>query len=96
MSAPEQSYNGGRRKSDVISRARVNESLFRRSSKGREALAPPGEGGEHVHYQHHRSVGVGCVTSRKDGGVTFWEMLAFELGVNVQTARELWEKGLIK
>jgi hypothetical protein len=96
MSAPEHSYNGGRRQSDVISRARVNETLFRRSSKGREALAPPGEGGEHVHYQHRRSVGIGCITSRKDSGVTFWEMLAYELGVTVTTAKELWEKGLIK
>jgi hypothetical protein len=96
MSAPEQSYNGGRRQSDVISRARVNETLFRRSSKGREALAPPGEGGEHVHYQHRRSVGIGCITSTNKQPVTFWEMLAYELGVTVTTAKELWEKGLIK
>jgi hypothetical protein len=96
MPTPEQPYNGGRRKSDVIARARVHESLFRHSAKGREALAPPGEGGNHVHYQPKRSVGVGCITSRPQQEVTFFERLAYELGCNVVTARRLWEEGLVK
>jgi hypothetical protein len=58
-------------------------------------LAPPGEGGTHVHYEPRKSVGIGCITSRK-GELTFFERLAFELGVNVSTARKLWEQGLIK
>jgi len=80
----------------VISRARINESMFRHTSKGREALAPPGEGGEHVHYQPKKSVGIGCITSRPRPSVTFFEVLAYEMGCNVQTAKELWEKGLLK
>jgi len=82
----------------VIARARANESLFRRSSKGREALAPPGEGGSHVHYQPKKSVSLGCITSRpkSSSGVTFFEMLAYELGCNVATAKALWDKGLIQ
>jgi hypothetical protein len=80
----------------VIQRARTHETLFRHGPKGREALAPPGEGGEHVHYQPKKSTGLGCITSRPKPSVTFWEVLAYELGCNVTTAKELWEKGLIK
>jgi len=79
-----------------MSRARVNESMFRHTAHGREALAPPGEGGEHVHYQPRRSVGIGCVTSRPESKITFWERLAYELGVHVDTAKKLWEQGLVK
>ena len=80
----------------MISRARINESMFRHAAGGREALAPPGEGGEHVHYQPRKSVGIGCITSKPASTVTFWERLAYELGVNVDTARKLWEQGLVK
>jgi len=80
----------------VISRARINESMFRHTAHGREALAPPGEGGEHVHYQPKKSVGIGCITSRPKPTVTFFEVLAYELGCNVDTAKKLWEQGLIK
>lgn len=81
----------------MISRARVEESMFRHTAKGREALAPPGEGGNHVHYQPKRSVGIGCITSRpKSQELTFFERLAFELGCNVTTAKRLWQEGLVK
>lgn len=80
----------------MIARARIHETLFRHGAKGREALAPPGEGGNHVHYQPKRSVGIGCITSRPQQEVTFWERLAFELGTTVPTAKRLWEEGLVK
>jgi len=80
----------------MISRARINETMFRHSAKGREALAPPGEGGTHVHYEPRRSVGVGSITSRRQPTATFWEVLAYELGCNVTTAKRLWEEGLIQ
>lgn len=80
----------------MISRARVEETMFRHTAKGREALAPPGEGGNHIHYQPRRSVGIGCITSRPRNELTFFERLAFELRVNVQTAKSLWEQGLVK
>jgi hypothetical protein len=74
----------------------ANDSPHRKSKRGREGLAKPSDPGEHVHYEAKKSVGIGCITSRRSGGVTFWEQLAFELGCNVETARALWEKGLIK
>lgn len=80
----------------MISRARVHESLFRSGPNGREALAPPGEGGSHIHYSPRRSVGIGCITSKKSVDLTFFERLARELNCTPRTARELWEKGLIK
>ena len=80
----------------MISRARINEATFRHTAQGREALAPPGEGGEHVHYQPKKSVGIGCITSRPKPTVTFWEVLAYELGCNVDTAKKLWKQGLVK
>ena len=80
----------------MISRARVEETLFRHTAKGREALAPAGEGGNHVHYQPRKAVGIGCITSRPRQELTFFERLAFELGCNVQTAKKLWEEGLVK
>jgi hypothetical protein len=80
----------------VIRRARIEESLFRHTSRGREPLAPPGEGGHHVHYQPTRRVGIGSITSSKKTTCTFWELLAFELGCNIATAKKLYEEGLIQ
>lgn len=92
----------------MIARARVHETLFRRGSKGREAMAPPGEGGSHVHYQAAKSVGVGCKTSRPHPEITFWELLAWQLsgegdptraavpGCTVAMAKQMYHQGLIK
>lgn len=92
----------------MIARARVHETLFRHGAKGREALAPPGEGGDHVHYQPQKHVGIGVVTSRPRPAVTFWEQLAWELsgegdpnraavpGCTVRQAKALFDQGLIK
>lgn len=92
----------------MIARARVHETLFRRGVKGREAMAPPGEGGTHVHYQASKSVSVGCVTSRPHPEITFWELLAWQLsgegnpanavvpGCTVALAKRMYEQGLVK
>jgi len=81
----------------VIRRQRPDESAFRHGPRGREPLAPPGQGGEHVHYQPLKRAGIGCITSRepKSSGVTFFEVLAYELGCSVITAKRLFEEGLI-
>lgn len=91
----------------MISRARINEALFRRSAKGREVMAPPGEGGDHVHYTPSKKVGIGVTTSRPRPTVTFWELLAWKLsgegdatkalvpGCTVTQAKRLYEEGLI-
>ena len=70
-------------------RARVIESMFRAGPGGREPLAPPGEGGSHVHYQASRRIGVGCVTSRPAGASTFEEYLAFKHGLTVIQVKKL-------
>lgn len=70
-------------------RTRVIESLFRSGSKGREPLAPPGEGGVHVHYQSSRRIGVGCITSRPAGASTDEEYLAFKHGLTVAQVKQL-------
>lgn len=92
----------------MIARARVHETLFRHSSGGREPLAPPREGGDHVHYQPRRSAGLGVITSRARPTHTFWELLAWELsgagdpsraivpGCTVSQAKALHREGLIK
>ena len=92
----------------MIARARANEFLYRHSARGREPLAPPREGGDHVHYQPKRSAGLGVITSRNKPTHTFWELLAWELsgagdpsraivpGCTVTQAKELHRKGLIK
>jgi len=80
----------------LIARARVHESLFRHGSKGREPLAPPGEGGNHMHYRPRKSVSIGCITSRPRQELGFFELLAFEMGCNVATAKQLWHEGLVK
>lgn len=82
----------------MIRRQRPDEAAFRHGPKGREPLAAPNQGGSHVHYQPLKRAGLGCITSR-DGkampAVTFFEVLAFELGCNVATAKRLFEEGLI-
>lgn len=92
----------------MVSRARVHETLFRHGSKGREPLAPPNEGGTHVHYQNFKSVSLGCISSRKHREVTFWERLAWALagegdpsqatvpGCTVQQAKAMYDQGLIQ
>ena len=79
-----------------MSDARVHETIFRHSARGREALAPPGEGGSHVHYEPRRSVGLGCITSRRQPELTFFERLALELGVNLATAKQMWQEGKVQ
>ncbi len=79
----------------MIARARVHESLFRTSAKGREALPATGEVANHAHYTPRRSVGLGSITSKPKQELTFFERLAFELGTSVPTARRLWEEGLV-
>lgn len=76
--------------------ARVLETMFRHTAKDREALAAPGEGGTHVHYQPRRSVGIGCITSRRGPRLGFFELLAMELGVTVAKAKQLWQEGKVK
>lgn len=95
----EHSYNGGKRDKDMIARARVHETLFRSTAGGREPLAPPGEGGTHVHYQPSRRVGIGCVTSKPAGmrpKLTFFEMLALRLGVTLAEAKRLHAEGKVQ
>lgn len=82
----------------MIRRQRPDESAFRHGPRGREPLAPPGQGGEHVHYQPMKRVGIGCITSRapkNTATVTFFEALAFELKCSVTTAKKLFDEGLI-
>lgn len=77
-------------------RARIEESQFRHGPRGLEPLAPPGEGGHHVHYLPNRQSGLGVITSKKPRKHTFFEYLAFELGVNVTEAKRLWDEGKIR
>lgn len=73
-------------------RARINEAMFRQSARGREALAPPGEGGSHVHYQSSRRIGIGCITSKRPGTLTDLEYLALKHGLTVQQVQKLLEE----
>jgi hypothetical protein len=77
-------------------RARVEESLFRHTARGREALAPPAEGGSHVHYQPLRRTGIGCITSRRDPSIAtqqqFLELLAFEMKTDIATVRSILQR----
>jgi hypothetical protein len=83
------------------------DAVFRRGAGGREPLATPDAGGWHVHYAPRRSVGIGCVTSRRSDQYTFYERLALELsGVGggpvvvpfctPAQAEELHRRGLIQ
>lgn len=58
---------------------RIEETLFRRTANGREALAPAGETSGHVHYQPVRRAGIGTITSTSKKPFTFYQYLAFEL-----------------
>lgn len=73
----------------------TEETSFRHGKRGREAMAPAGQG-DQLHYQPSKQSGLGCITSRPRPTVTFWECLAYELGVNVTQAKQMWEQGLIK
>lgn len=72
-----------------MNRARVEESLFRNTSRGREPLAPPGEGGNHIHYQSPRHCGIGCITSRRPGSLTTLEYLAIRHGLTLAQVMKL-------
>lgn len=88
----------------MIRRQRLDETQFRHTAKGREPLAPPGAGGDHVHYQPLKRAGIGCITSRgkSDNGIGFWQLLAFTLSeqtgqyVTVSAAKKAFEEGLIR
>lgn len=92
----------------MISRCRMEDALFRHTSRGREALAPAGESANHAHYKSSKSVGVGSITSRSQDTYTFWQYLAFELAgagdpskaivpfCTVEQARKLHAEGLIQ
>ena len=88
----------------MIRRQRLDEAQFRHSAKGREPLAPPGAGGDHVHYTPLKRAGLGCITSRKppDNGIGFFELLAFRLSeqtgqyVTVAAAKKAFFEGLIR
>lgn len=71
---------------------RLESSLYRTTAGGREPLAAPNEGGTHVHFIGLKRAGLGCITSRRRGESappTFYECLAYELGVTVTEARRL-------
>lgn len=74
------------------------DSLFRQTARGREPLATSSEAGEHVHYTPSRRVGIGSITSRRPGvhQLTFFQMLALRLGVNVAEARRLHSEGKVQ
>lgn len=72
-----------------MDRARAIETLFRKGKGGLEPLAPPNEGGTHVHYQATRLCGVGCKTSRSPAASTDEEWLAFQHGITVAEVRKL-------
>lgn len=72
-----------------MNRARVVETMFRAGPRGREPLAPPGEGGTHVHYQGTKKSGIGCITSRRPGALTSEEFLALKHGLTVAQVRRL-------
>lgn len=74
------------------------DSLFRSTPRGREPLAPSSELGEHVHYEPLRRVGIGSITSRRPGEqrpLTFYEVLAIELGVTLAEAQRLHSEGRV-
>jgi len=71
------------------------ETSFRHGKRGREAMVPAGQG-DKIHFQPSKQAGLGCITSRPNPTVTFWEVLAYEMGVNVTQAKQMWEQGLIK
>jgi hypothetical protein len=71
------------------------DSLFRATARGREPLAGREDAGDHVHYQHSRRVGIGCITSRRTPKLTFHEYLALRLGVTLTEAIRLHNEGRI-
>lgn len=92
----------------MIRRARLEDTLFRHTAHGREPLAAPSSGGDHVHYQPTKRVGLGSITSRdRKSPYTFWELLAFELSgagdpnaarvpfCTPRMAKDLFDQGLL-
>ena len=84
------------------------DSQFRCTARGREAVARAGESAHHVHVPTNSRVGIGAITSRRPEKLDFWQRLALELAgagdpsravvpfCTVAQARELFEKGLVK
>lgn len=72
-----------------MDRARVIETMFRAGKGGREPLAPPGEGGSHVHYAASRRIGVGVITSRNPHAASDEEFLAWRHGLTVTEVRKI-------
>lgn len=73
----------------MIARCRMEDALFRHSSRGREPLAAAGESANHAHYQSSQSPGIGTITSRSKDQFTFWQYLAFELAGAGDPARAI-------
>jgi len=74
------------------------DSLFRQTARGREPLASSSEAGEHVRYEPSRRVGIGSITSRRNGQpkpLTFFELLALRMGVTLAEAERLYRNGRI-
>lgn len=92
----------------MIARCRMEDALFRHSSRGREPLAAAGESSNHAHYSPSKKVGIGSTTSRTKETFTFWQYLAFELAgggnpekavipfCTVEQAKRLHAEGLIQ
>ena len=82
----------------VVEACMTPDSLFRQSARGREPLASPAERGEHVRYEPSRKVGIGSITSRRLGErrpLTFFEVLALQMGVTLAEAERLHREGLV-
>jgi hypothetical protein len=63
-------------------------AIYRRSPTGRDVISSAGEVSRIQHYEPRKSVGIGCITSRRSAG-TVIERLAIELGITVKDARRL-------
>lgn len=84
------------------------DSQFRHTARGREAIARAGESANHVHVPTSSRVGVGAITSRRAEPLTFWQRLALELAgagdpskaivpfCTVAQAKQLYEEGKIQ
>lgn len=81
----------------MIARSQLSDSLFRHSRGGRLSLCRPGQAGEHVYYQPSHKAGIGSITSKSPtaSNTTFFEVLAYQLGVDVTTAMRLWQEGKV-
>lgn len=84
------------------------DSQFRHTARGREAIAPAGESAHHVHVPTSSRVGIGAITSRRTEPLTFWQRLAIELAgagdpsqaivpfCTVAQAKQFYEEGKLQ